>query len=196
MKIKSQYILLKLVTAFAVTLFFSCANKSGEIQRFRQKADGPSAEGEGIVLKYTDSGKVVATLRTPYMLDYSMSDFPYQEFPRGVEVTFVDDNKKENFITSDYAIRYKSNDLIDLRRNVVLITSDSTILNASQLFWDQKNKWVFTDKPYTIRFPDGSLNNGNMFDSSEDFKIFISLDNQSKMYLKDAQLGSGQDSLQ
>ena len=189
--------MLNLVTAFAVTLLFSCGNKSGELQKMRQKAEGPAAEGEGIVAKYTDSGKVVATLKTPYILDYSISEFPYEEFPQGVEVTFVDDEKKENYITADYAIRYKRTNLIDLRKNVVLILSDSTTLNASQLYWDQKNNWVFTDKPYTIRFPeDDSFNNGDMFDSSEDFENFISLNNQSRMYVKDSSPDSAQDSLQ
>ena len=168
-----------------MTLFFSCGNSTGELQKFNQRSEGPSAEGEGVLLKYTDSGKVVATLKTPLIIEYGLADFPYEEFPEGVAVTFIDDNNKENYITSDYAIRYKRSNLIDLRDNVVLITSDSTQLEASQLFWDQKNKWVFTDKPYVIDFPDGSVNKGDLFDSSEDFKNFISLDNQSRMYVKE-----------
>ena len=195
MKLNSQNIILNLVTAFAVTLFFSCGNSAEDIQKFNQRSDGPSAEGEGVLLKYTDSGKVVATLKTPLIIEYGLSDFPYEEFPQGVEVTFIDDNKKENYITSDYAIRYKRSSLIDLRDNVVLITSDSTRLDASQLYWDQKDKWVFTDKPYTIRFPDDSFNKGDLFDSSEDFKNFISLDNQSRMYVKDNATTTPKDSI-
>ena len=186
MKKHTQYIILNLVTAFAVTLFFSCGNSAGEIQKFNQPSDGPSTEGKGVLLKYTDSGRVVATLKTPLIIEYGLADFPYEEFPDGVEVTFIDDNKKENYITSDYAIRYKRSNLIDLRKNVVLITSDSTVLEASQLYWDQKNKWVFTDKPYTIEFPDDSFNKGDLFDSSEDFKNFISLENQSRMFVKES----------
>lgn len=195
MKLNSQNIILNLVTAFAVTLFFSCGNSAEDIQKFNQRSDGPSAEGEGVLLKYTDSGKVVATLKTPLIIEYGLSDFPYEEFPEGVEVTFIDDNKKENYITSDYAIRYKRSSLIDLRDNVVLITSDSTRLDASQLYWDQKDKWVFTDKPYTIQFPDDSYNKGDLFDSSEDFKNFISLDNQSRMYVKDNATATPKDSI-
>lgn len=195
MKLNSRNIILNLVTAFAVTLFFSCGNSAEDIQKFNQRSDGPSAEGEGVLLKYTDSGKVVATLKTPLIIEYGLSDFPYEEFPEGVEVTFIDDNKKENYITSDYAIRYKRSSLIDLRDNVVLITSDSTRLDASQLYWDQKDKWVFTDKPYTIQFPDDSYNKGDLFDSSEDFKNFISLDNQSRMYVKDNATATPKDSI-
>jgi len=191
-----KHIILNLVTAVAVTLFFSCGNSSEDLQKFTQRTDGPSAEGEGVLLKYTDSGKVVATLKTPLLIDYGLLNFPYQEFPNGVEVTFIDDEEKENYITADYAIRYTRTSLIDMRKNVVLITSDSTRLDASQLFWDQKNKWVFTDKPYTIKFPDNSFNGGDLFDSSEDFKNFISLDNQSRMYVKEKPNSAQNDSIQ
>lgn len=180
-----------------MTLFFSCTDASSNLQRFNQRGDGPAAEGEGIILKYTDSGKVVATLKTPYILDYSISDFPYEEFPDGVEVTFVDSDGNENFITSKYAIRYKSTNLIDLRDSVVLILSDSTKLNAEQLFWDQNNDWVFTYMPYKIRFPDDeSYNEGYRFDSSEDFKNFISLDNQSRMFVEDTDATQAPDTIQ
>lgn len=150
-----------------------------------KRGEGPAAEGEGIVLKYTDSGKVVATLRTPFMKDYGTQDFPYQEFPDGVNVTFVGDDKKENYIRSDYAKLFKRTAIIDLRHNVVLILSDSTTLRTSQLYWDQTNDWVFTDKAYTIDFADGSFNNGEGFDSSENFKNFLSSGNRSRMYVKE-----------
>ena len=90
----SRHIILNLVTAFAVTLFFSCGNNTEAIQKFNQRSEGPSAEGEGVLLKYTDSGKVVATLKTPLIIEYGLVDFPYEEFPEGVAVTFIDDNKK------------------------------------------------------------------------------------------------------
>ena len=195
MKRYSQHIILNLVTAFAVTLFFSCGNNAEDIQKFNQRSEGPSAEGEGVLLKYTDSGKVVATLKTPLIIEYGLADFPYEEFPKGVEVTFIDDNKNENYITADYAIRYKRSGLIDLRKNVVLITSDSTRLDASQLFWSQKDEWVFTDKPYTIDFPDDSYNKGDLFDSSQDFKNFISLENQSRLYVEDNATEAPKDSI-
>jgi hypothetical protein len=67
--------------------------------------------------------------------------------------------------------------MIDLRENVVLITSDSLVLKASQLYWDQANQWVFTDQPYQIKFKDGSYNDGARFDSSQDFTEFLSRKN-------------------
>ncbi|MGB3774097.1 MAG: LPS export ABC transporter periplasmic protein LptC, partial [Leeuwenhoekiella sp.] len=86
---------------------------------------------------------------------------------------------------SQYAKLFKQTNLVDLRKDVVLILSDSTILKTSQLYWDQRNNWVFTNRAYTIDFPDGSFNNGKGFDSSENFKNFLSSGNQSRMYIKE-----------
>ena len=82
-------------------------------------------------------------------------------------------------------MRYIDTGLIDLQKEVQLITSDSVTLNAEQLYWDQKNSWVFTDQPYTIITKDGSRNDGDLFDSNEDFTNFVSLNNRSKKYVKD-----------
>lgn len=135
------------------------------------------AEGRNIDVKYTDSGKVVTNLLAPLLHDYSNFNFPYQEFPEGVEVRFWNEENEQSVVTSDYAIRYDKTNIVDLRKNVVLVTSDSLVLRAEQLYWDQQNKWVFTDKPYRIKFKDGSYNDGASFDSSEDFTNFLSREN-------------------
>jgi len=141
--------------------------------------------GTGINLKYVDSGKVTVYLKTPLLKDFSNASFPYNEFPEGVEVTFIDDQGKENRITSKYAIQYKNTNLIDLRQDVTLFTSDSVTLKAQQLYWDQTNNWIFTDQPYTLITADGSRNEGDLFDSDKDFTNFVSLNNVSKQYVKE-----------
>ncbi len=181
-----SHIIKILVTAFAVTLFLSC-DRGEEIRQMSIRSDGPVTEGTGINLKYTDSGKLTAHLRTPYIKNFANAEFPYEEFPEGVEVTFIDNEGRENVITSEYAIRYKNTNLIDLQTNVTLFTSDSVTLKAQQLYWDQSNSWIFTDQPYTIITKDGSRNDGDLFDSNEDFTNFVSLNNVSKQYVKENQ---------
>lgn len=185
MSTKHIKILIQLVTAFAVTLFLSCKGKGEEIRRMNIKSDAPVSEGRGLDMKYTDSGRVTATLRTPFMRDFSNAISPYEEFPEGVKVTFIDDDGKLTTIVANYAIRHKDTQLIDLQDEVVLVTSDSVTLNAQQLYWDQVNSWIFTDQPYTIITKDGSTNDGDLFDSNEDFSNFVSLNNRSKQYVKE-----------
>lgn len=165
------------IVILVIITLFACEGSYKNKKQLSLTDEVPFAEGKNINLKYTDSGKVVTNLITPLLWDYSNFEFPYQEFPNGVEVHFWGDGK-ENIVTSDYAIRYDKTNIIDLRNNVVLITSDSLVLKADQLYWDQKNQWVFTDLPYQIKFKNGSYNDGARFDSSEDFTNFISRKNK------------------
>ena len=166
------------MTIFIVITLFACDDNYKEKQKLSLKDEAPVAEGININGKYTDSGKVVTNLITPKLWDFSNLEFPYQEFPEGIEVHFWDEDGKMSTVTSEYAIRFENTGIVDLRDNVVIVTADSTILKAQQLYWDQKNKWVFTDRPYQMKLKDGSFNNGSRFDSSEDFSTFLSRKNE------------------
>lgn len=165
------------IAIFFVVTLFACEGNYKNVQKLSLADNVPFAEGEQVNLTYTDSGKVVANLLAPKLKDYSNFDFPYREFPEGVALYFWEDGEL-NTVVSDYAIQYQETGLIDLRNNVVLVTKDSVILKAEQLYWDQAKEWVFTDQPYQITLKDGSVNNGSSFDSSQDFTTFISRNNQ------------------
>ena len=173
---KNLYSFKSVVVIFiTITLFLRQGNYQN-VQKLNLKDGMPSSEGVDVNLFYTDSGKVVTNLMAPKLLDYSNLEFSYQEFPEGIEVHFFDEDKKSTVI-SDYAIRYNETGIVDLRENVVLTTADGNVLNAQQLYWDQNNKWVFTDQPYRITFSDGSFNDGARFDANEDFTVFLSRKN-------------------
>lgn len=167
-----------MVLVLAITLF-ACESNYQNVKKLSLSDGAPIAEGKDINFKYTDSGKLVTNLLAEKLLDYSNLEFPYKEFPQGIEVHYWDEKGQKNTVTADYAIQFDKTGLVDLRNNVVVKTADSMVLNANQLYWDQKNKWVFTDQPYQIKFKDGSYNDGAVgFDSSEDFTTFLSRKNQ------------------
>ncbi|MGB8704623.1 MAG: LPS export ABC transporter periplasmic protein LptC [Gillisia sp.] len=172
-----QKIIYGIVTVLAVTMLFSCEGNLNKVRALEKQGDNPQAIGENMDLKYTDSGRVVATLKSAKMLDFTNMDFPYRIFPDGVKVDFYDEDHNKNTVTADYAIIYDETGLIDLKGNVELVTSDSTRLEANQLYWDQSFGWVFTDKPNTIRFANGAVNKGQGFDSDLNFTNFRSRTN-------------------
>lgn len=189
-KLKHTY--KSVLTILIVITLFSCESNYNNIKKLSVSDGAPIAEGKDINFKYTDSGKLVTNLLTPQLLDYSNLAFPYKEFPQGIEVRFWDKKGEKNTVTSKYAIQYENTGLIDLRDSVVLITSDSVILKANQLYWDQKNKWVFTDEPYQIKFKDGSFNNGAVgFDSNQDFTVFLSRKNQGVQLIDKKEIEDG-----
>ena len=174
----TQYMFKSVVVLFMAITLFACEGNYQNVKNFNLSDGAPMAIGKNINFKYTDSGKLVTNLLADKLLDFSNLEFPYKEFPEGIEVHFWDTEEKENIVTADYGIQYDQTGLIDLRDNVVVITSDSVVLKSDQLYWDQKNSWVFTDQPYRINFKDGSYNEGESFDSNQDFTIFFSRRNQ------------------
>lgn len=171
----------------AITLF-ACESNYKQVRQLSFSDEEPMAEAKGVNLKYTDSGKIVSNLISERVLDYSNQDFPYQRFLDGVKVHFWNDKGEETTVLADNALRYVDLHLVDLRGNVVIITADSVELHAEQLYWSQNKEWLFTDKPYTIKFKDGSFNKGTRFDSNEDFTEFLSRDNLSTQQLEQINL--------
>lgn len=167
----------------AITLF-ACESNYKQARQLSLSDEAPMAEAQGVNLKYTDSGRVVSNLISEKVLDYSNRSFPYQRFLDGVEVHFWDEKDQKTTVIADYALRYVDMALVDLRDNVVIITGDSVELHAEQLYWSQEKNWLFTDRPYTIKFKDGSFNEGTRFDSNEDFTNFLSRDNISMQQLE------------
>lgn len=129
----------------------------------------PSGEADTINLKYTDSGRITAVLVSPKMLDYSMVEFPFTEFPDGIDLTLYDAKGKKTYVKSNYASSFKGTDLIDLQGNVRISNDNGDLLQTEQLYFDQKNEWFFTQKKFKFTSPKG-VTNGQGIDFSKDFK--------------------------
>ncbi|GAB2779760.1 LPS export ABC transporter periplasmic protein LptC [Salinimicrobium soli] len=187
MKFTYRNIYTGIVTILFVAMLFSCEGNLKGVREMQMPEDAPQAIGTGINLKYTDSGKVVAVLRSDKMRDFTNKEFAYREFPEGLEVEFFNEENQKNTVTADYGIVYNETGLVDLQGNVVIVTSDSTILNADQLYWDQANNWIFTDQRNTIRFKNGALNEGEGFDSNQEFSNFRSRSNVGVQIIEEEQ---------
>jgi len=173
MTLLKKYQILPLVTVLAVTLFFGCESNFKEVQKSNFTEFVPSGEAEKINLKYTDSGRIQVILMSPKMLEYANVDFPFTEFPKGIDVTLYDKNGKKTYVKSDYATSYKLTNLIDLKGNVKITSQDGQILETQQLYFDQKNDWFFTEKSFKFTDPKG-VSSGQGIDFSKDFKMINS----------------------
>ena len=173
MNSKNKNSIFNIVTiSFIVTIFFSCEGSLKDVQKFNRSSFLPSGEVDTINLKYTDSGKVKSVLRSKKMLDYSNIENAFTEFPEGGEVTMYDDLQQTTVIRSNYAISYKKTEIIDLQGNVVITSHDGKKLETSQLYFDQKNEWFFTEKQFKYTDEAGGFLQGPGVDFSKDFKIF------------------------
>lgn len=165
--------ILLVVTVFAVTLFFGCESKFKEIQKSKFSEFTPNGDAIDVDLKYTDSGRIKVVLLSSKMLDYTSIDFPFTEFPKGVDVTLCDNKGKKTRVTADYAVSYKKTAIIDLQGKVKIVSQDGQMLETEQLYYDQKNEWFFTERKFKFSDPKGG-SNGQGIDFSKDFKIINS----------------------
>ncbi|SCY51200.1 LPS export ABC transporter periplasmic protein LptC [Flavobacterium caeni] len=158
-----------LLVVFAAALV-SCESNFKEVQKINFSEFMPSGEATDFNLKYTDSGRIKSILVSPLMLDYASVEFPFTEFPKGVDVTMFDTKGKRTFIKSNYAVTFKGTDIIDLRDKVRISSEAGQLLETEQLYFDQKNEWFFTEKKFKFTDPKG-VSFGEGIDFSKDFKI-------------------------
>jgi LPS export ABC transporter protein LptC len=157
--------------AFVALLFLcSCESTFKDVQKINFSEFSPSGEADSLTLKYTDSGRIKAVLISPKMLDYATVEFPFTEFPKGVDVTLYDVKGKCTFVKADYAISFKGTDIIDLRQNVRISSETNQLLETEQLYYDQKNEWFFTEKNFKFTDPKGGNTTGQGIDFNKDFK--------------------------
>ena len=170
-----------------VAMLFACDNNFSEANKLNQEVDVPQGVTTDVNLFFTDSGKVKANLRSPKILDYSQEKLGYRIFPDGVEVDFFNPDSTKNTIYADSAIVFNQSSLVDMRKNVKIITSDSLVLTTTQLYWDTGRQWVFTDRDYRIRLSNGSVNDGGGFDANQEFSLYKSRSNTGLQIIEEEQ---------
>lgn len=161
--------LLHIFLILTLLILVSCESNFREVQKMGFSEFSPSGEADSINLKYTDSGRIKAVLISPKMLEFGMVEFPFTEFPKGIDLTLFDANGKKTFVKANYAISYKGTDLIDLQGKVNIFNETGEKLETEQLYFDQKNEWFFTQKKFKFSSPKG-VSYGEGIDFSKDFK--------------------------
>ena len=139
----SWYLVLLLIVS-------ACSNDMKNLQELNIQKKYPQGEAYDFKLVYTDSTKVMAELVSPLNRDFTNQRMPYSEFPEGLKLTFYDAQRHKNTVEAKYGIIYPSSDMVELRDSVVLSTFDGKQLLTSQLFWDQKEDWIFTDREFSF----------------------------------------------
>ena len=173
MNLPKRYNIITVVTVFTVTLFFGCESNFKEVQKINFSEFVPGSDADTVNIKYTDSGRISGVLISPKMLDYSNLDFPFTEFPKGIDLTIYDKKQKRTFIKSNYAVSYKTTGIIDLQGKVKITSEEGQVLETEQLYFDQKNEWFYTERKFKLTDAKG-VSYGQGIDFSKDFKVINS----------------------
>lgn len=155
---------------WSVAMLFSCSNSMKKIQQEAKTYKFPLGNAENFETIYTDSTRVKAILTSPNYLDFTNQHFPYTEFPKGLKVDFFDEKNQKSTVEALYGIYYFKTHMVELRDSVKLTTYEGKVLNTSQLFWNEKEDWIFTEKPFIyLDTVQKSITNGVGMDFDKSF---------------------------
>ena len=152
-------------------LFFfgSCENKIERIKEFSLDDNTPGLQIENIETSYSDSAIIKFKLISPLLVQFDQNPKePYTEFPKGVIIFRYDTEMKvTSKITANYAREFSKDEKWLARNNVVVVNDKGDSLKTEELYWDRKNKKIYTDKFVTL-ISNQKITNGTGMESNED----------------------------
>src|ERR1700744_909119 len=151
-----------------IALITGCENDLKDIQKISANdVNKPIERYTGVDVIYSDSAKVKAHMTAPLMINYKVKK-PYTEMPKGVKVTFYDNNLNvSSNIVADYAISREQEKTIELRKNVVGTNVKGDTFTSDELIWDENTKQIHSSKLVHVKLSDGSITDGTSFVSDE-----------------------------
>ena len=148
----------------------ACENDIEKIHKLSDEMDVPKISGKTIEVMYSDSAKVKVRILAASFRQFPDVDRPYMEFPEGLEVVFFDDSLEvESEIRADYAIYYTDERLWKATGNVVAKKLQSgDALFTEELFWNEEERFIYSNAFTKIQNKDGIFYGKNGFESHQD----------------------------
>lgn len=171
-KVLKTYHIFKAVLLGTALLFWNCEDTNtkalGELNK--DFADRTIVDA---FLTYKDSGMVRMELKSPLIEEFTLIDSPYTIMRKGVNVKFWNRSPNPNYLKADWAKVVDKKKFYEGKGNVEMINNDGDTLRTNHIFWDNKNRRIFTQDTVTIKRIDGTVNiSYNGLEAAEDFKEF------------------------
>ncbi len=152
----------------------SCENDLKKVHELTSLSVLPELEINGMIMEYTENGKVNVKVEAGLAEIYSGKDQHYN-FPQGVILTtFGEDEEGERIETSkmkaDSAIYFKG-DHLEAFGNIELTGKDGVVLYTDFITWDEKKRWVSTTDTVNI-FENGMKKTSIGLEAKDDFSYY------------------------
>lgn len=151
----------------------ACSNDMEVLNKIINPEEEPDLFGKEVKMAFSDSAILQMRLEAPIIKEFNTSDKPRREFPKGVHVWFYEkDGSPKGDIRADSAWYNADTEIWEAIGNVELTSADGQVLFAQQLFWNTKEKLVYTDKYAKITRPNGSISEGHHgIRATQDFQV-------------------------
>lgn len=151
----------------------SCVNDLKDIEAIDRKVDNIDRFTE-IKMTYSDSANVRVSISGDVMeTHYAQNKHAEDYFPNGIFVEFYNDFGKANsWLSAKKARRYPTKNLVVVRDSVVLFNIEGDTLRTDELFWDNKEGQIYTERVFRYSKGNGERIFGRKFRSDQSFKEY------------------------
>ncbi len=168
----------------AVAMLISCKNDIEVISSLANIDNLPSQTIFNLETIYTDSAKIQLIVKSKLVKRYNQEEYPYLEFPKGMECFFYDENEiVESQLSTKYAIYHEVDELWEAKDSIVIINANGEILNTEQLFWDENKKLIYTNKFVSIT-TSNEIIYGDGMEANENFTDWKIMKPRGTFYLE------------
>ncbi len=164
------------MTVVMLFLYSACNNKDKNLVDIKYDPEvTPSMSTDSVITLISDSGVTRYKLVADNWQVFDKAKEPYWYFPEGIYLERFDSLfQVEAKILADSAWNYTEKRLWRLKGNVDIRNMEGEVFLSDELFWDQKEGKVYSDKYIEIKRGDTELK-GYGFESNQemtDYRIF------------------------
>lgn len=154
---------------FCFVILFSCSNQSANIDDM-QVYKGPLMEVDSLETLYSDSSILRVRFNAGKQLELQNGN---KEFLNGVKIEFYNEKGlSEAVLTSQKGYQDKESELYRVEGDVVVQNlAEKKALHTEKLFWDSKNKKIYTSEFVKIQTPKEILT-GQGLEAAQDFSRY------------------------
>lgn len=153
----------------------------------KKKTNFPSEIIHNAKMIRRDSGFVSLRLTAPLIEKYSLIDSPYVEARKGLYMEYFDKKKPEipGKIWARYAKYNVLKDFYEAKGNVKILTNEGQTFATQKIYWDKKNKKMYTSDTVFVTDKDGStLVGANGMVAKDDFSEYMFYNNSGSFPAK------------
>lgn len=141
----------------------------------KKKTNFPSQVIYNANILQRDSGFVKVRFKAPIIEKYELVDSPYVEAKKGIYLEFYDKKKPKipGQIWAKYAKYNEKRDFYIAKGNVKILTNEGQSFAMQSVFWDKKNKRMYTNDTVFVADKNGSVLVGaNGMTAKDDFSEY------------------------
>ena len=198
-KTKTFQTIINITVAFYATVMFvlfpGCSKSGKNLAAAVEERDSLSSMTSlGVTTLISDSGITRYKIITEEWCIFDKKNPPYWAFEKGVYLEKFDTLLHiDASIKADTAYYYDRNKLWELKGNVQIRSQRGDKFETSQMFWDEKNKTVYSDKYIKVEQEDKTLT-GYGFESNQELTEYVIKNTTGIFIIEDTQSNTPQTS--